>query len=454
MPKTQTSCPACHQPVIVEVQQLFDLAQEPQAKQKLLSNAVNTIHCQACGYQGMVSVPIVYHDPDKELLLSFFPPNLNIPLNEQEKQIGPMINKVIDNLPQEKRKAYLFQPQSMFTYQTMIEKILEADGITKEMLEDQQKKIKLLEKLLTTPKENRLQVIKEDEKQFDIGFFSIFSRIIQSSISQGDESSKQELLDLQQLLFENTEVGKSLLEQTKETEAAIKALREAGKDGLTREKLLDVVSDIKSAIGLTTIVSYARSGMDYAFFQLLSEKIESESDPKEKERLTDLREKLLALTDEIDKRIKEEVDKSKSLLEEILNAPNIEEELMKKIELISEFFIQNLESELSQARKKGDLERLNKLEQVMIVIEKVSAPPEGVKLLESMLTTKSEEEIDVLISENKEQINDEFLGLLNSIIAQTENQPEQKETAEKLKAIFRKVLKFSMKSKLEKQEPL
>jgi hypothetical protein len=336
----------------------------------------------------------------------------------------------------------------------MIEKILEADGITKEMLEDQQKKIKLLEKLLTTPKENRLQVIKEDEKQFDIGFFSIFSRIIQSSISQGDESSKQELLDLQQLLFENTEVGKSLLEQTKETEAAIKALREAGKDGLTREKLLDVVSDIKSAIGLTTIVSYARSGMDYAFFQLLSEKIESESDPKEKERLTDLREKLLALTDEIDKRIKEEVDKSKSLLEEILNAPNIEEELMKKIELISEFFIQNLESELSQARKKGDLERLNKLEQVMIVIEKVSAPPEGVKLLESMLTTKSEEEIDVLISENKEQINDEFLGLLNSIIAQTENQPEQKETAEKLKAIFRKVLKFSMKSKLEKQEPL
>jgi hypothetical protein len=47
----------------------------------------------------------------------------------------------MNRLPQEQRKAYLLRPQSMFTFQTMIEKILEADGITKQMIEDQQNRL-------------------------------------------------------------------------------------------------------------------------------------------------------------------------------------------------------------------------------------------------------------------------------------------------------------------------
>lgn len=452
MPKTQTSCPTCRQPVVVEIQQLFDLVQDPQAKQKLLSNTVNVMQCPSCGYHGMVSVPIVYHDPEKELLLTFFPPNLNAPLNEQEKQIGPLINRIMTSLPQEKRKAYLLQPQSMFTYQTLVEKILEADGITKEMLEEQQKRIKLLEKLITSPKENRLQIMMEEEKLFDIGFFTLFSRIVQSTIAQGDESSKKELIELQQLLFENTKVGKELFGQAKETETALKALQEAGKDGLTREKLLDVIISIKSDVGLSTIVSYVRTGLDYAFFQSLTEKIDKTTEPEEKKNLMDLREKLLAMTDEIDKHLKEEFENSKALLENFLGAENIEAEVMKSVESISELFVQNLESELTQARKKGDLDRINKLEQVMIVIEKFSSPSEGVKLLEALLDTKTDEEINVLLGEKKEEINDEFLALINNVVAQTENQPSQKEINEKLKGIYRKVLKVSMKANLEKKE--
>ena len=118
MAKTQTSCPSCRQPVAVDIQQVFDMGQDPLAKQKLLSNTSNFMQCPSCGYQGMLAVPIVYHDPEKELLLTFFPPDLNTPVNEQEKQIGPLINRIMNNLPQEKRKAYLLQPQIMLTYQT------------------------------------------------------------------------------------------------------------------------------------------------------------------------------------------------------------------------------------------------------------------------------------------------------------------------------------------------
>ena len=210
MAKTQTTCPQCRQPVLVEVEQVFDMAKDPLAKQKILSNQANFFQCSACGYQGLLGIPIVYHDPEKELLLTFFPPDLNTPVNEQEKQIGPLIQRIMDNLPKEQRKAYLLQPKSMLTYQTLIEKILEADGITKEMLEDQQQRINLLERLLKTPADQRLDVINKEKDIIDINFFSILSRIIESAMAQGDEESQKPLLELQKLLFENTETGKTL----------------------------------------------------------------------------------------------------------------------------------------------------------------------------------------------------------------------------------------------------
>jgi len=41
MPKTQVSCPNCRQPVIAEIQQLFDAGVDQRAKQMLLSGMYN-----------------------------------------------------------------------------------------------------------------------------------------------------------------------------------------------------------------------------------------------------------------------------------------------------------------------------------------------------------------------------------------------------------------------------
>ena len=449
MPKTQTNCPNCRQPVIVEVQQLFDMAEDPLAKQKLLTNAANFLQCPTCGYQGMLAMPLVYHDPEKELLLTFFPPDLNTPVNEQEKKIGPLINQIMNNLPQEKRKAYLLQPQTMLTYQTLLEKILEADGITKEMIEDQQKKVRLLERLLGTKKPERLEIIKQEHDLIDVTFFTILSRIVQSSMAQGDEKAQKELLELQQDLFENTEVGKSIYSQAKETEAVIKSLQEASKDGLTREKLLEVVIQTDSDVQTPMIVSLARAGMDYSFFQLLSERIEKAEDKSEKEKLSSLREKLLSLTEEYDRKIQEEINKSREVLERILKAENIEEEVLKNAESINEFFIQAVESELSQARKNSDLERITQLEKVMVVLEKATAKPEEVEFLEELLDYDQVSDLENAIKSNKEKITDNFLSILNNVIVQTENQKSQPELVNKLREINKLALKQSMQARLE-----
>ena len=130
MTRTSVPCPVCRQPIVVDLTRLFDLNTDPSAKEKLLSGAANYFQCPNCQQQGIYPTPIVYHDPDKELLLTYFPPELHTPINEQEKTIGPLIKKVMDDLAPEKRKGYLFKPQTMLSQQKLFETILEADGIT------------------------------------------------------------------------------------------------------------------------------------------------------------------------------------------------------------------------------------------------------------------------------------------------------------------------------------
>lgn len=443
MAKTQANCPRCRQPVLAEVNQIFDLYTDPLAKQKLLSGAVNFMHCPSCGFEGMLSLPIVYHDPEKELLLTFFPPELGVPINDQEKQLGSLINHVLDSLPNDKKKAYLLQPQAMLTYQTLLEKILEADGITKEMLEEQQKRINLLQRLITTPKPDQLTIIKQEEGLIDASFFAILSRLLQSAATQQDEKNSKELAELQDLLFKETKVGKEIFTQAKETEDAIKSLQEAGKDGLSREKLLDLILKAPSETQLTTIVSLARTGIDYSFFQLLSEKIDS-AQKEEKQKLIDLREKLLKLTDEIDKHIQAEYDQAKQLLETIITSENIEQNVEKNLSKIDNLFIQVIENELATARKKADLERISKLERIMIVVEKATEPPAEFKLIQELINTNNEEELQNKLQERASEITPEFLELFNNIIVQSEGKNSEEKVLDKIKEVYRSVLRFSM----------
>jgi len=331
----------------------------------------------------------------------------------------------------------------------MIEKILEADGITKEMIADQQKRIDLLDKLIKTPKEKRLAIFEQEKEIIDINFFSILSRIVESAMAQGDNNSQKPLLELQQDLFENTPVGQELFTQAKETNSAIKSLQEASKDGLTREKLLEILENAPSEAQLSTVASLARSGLDYGFFQLLSEKIDSTQEKDKKQGLTQLREKLLQITQEIDRQSQEQMNEAKQLLEKIVSVEKIEEELEKNLHVINDFFIQVLQTELSAARKDGNLERIQKLERIMIVIEKASAPAKEIKFFENLLEFKDQDDLDRLISENSANINQAFLDLMNNIVNQVQKQDNQPELFEKVRTVHKAVLRHSMKKKME-----
>ncbi len=446
MPKTRINCPNCRQPIMADIDQLFDVGQDPSAKQKILSGTFNLASCPNCGFKGMIATPLVYHDPSKELLLTYFPPELSLPINEQERIIGPLITRVTNSLPQEKRKAYLLQPQAMLTLQTMVERILSVDGITKEMIQAQQERMNLLQKLVNASDESITEITAKDDALFDSDFFNLLNRLIEASAVNGDQESAKRLNEVQKKLLGSTTFGKQVQEQSKDVEAAIQALQSAGKS-LTREKLLEMVTKAPNETQLSVLVSLGRPGMDYEFFKLLSEKIErARGDGRD--RLITLRDQLLEMTRAIDKQMEERVLQSRKNLNAILQSKDIQGTMAQNLALVDEFFVQIFNEEMEAARKAGDLEKISKLKQVEEVVDKASAPPPEVALIQEFLeAAESDLELTKKLEEHKIEITPEFMEILSSLLVRTDS-GEDAELKSRMNKVFSAALRLTMTENL------
>ncbi len=448
MAKTSVPCPNCRQPVIIDLQRLFDLNTNPEAKELLLSGGANAFQCTTCGYQGSYPTPIVYHDPDKELLLTYFPPELHTPVTEQEKTIGPLIKKVMDDLSPEKRKAYLFNPQTMLTQQRLFETILEADGITPEMMKAQQEKLLLLQELANATAERMETLILENDHKIDEELFILLSRLAQASATANDQQSVHALTHVQEALLEHSSVGKAAALEAAETRAAMTELQELSKTGLTRENLLDLfISHAGNEIRTTAIASMARGGLDYTFFQTLTDRIEA-SDEAEKPKLEALREKLLVVVEAIDKAVQAQLADSHQLLEELLAADNIEQATREALPRINQSFTDVLNNEVTVAQQANDTEKLEKLVVVVSVLRAASSSGAVLQIIEEMLRLETAEERNELLNQAGDLINDEFTQTLSRLVTQVEEQGDQPDLVEKLKEINREVLRFTMRRNL------
>ena len=449
MPQTQVSCPRCRQPVPANVEQLFDVTADPGAKQRLLGGVSNFVRCPYCGHEGRLATPVVYHDNEKELLLTFFPPELGLPVNEQEKIIGPLIKQVMDKLPAEKRKAYLLSPKPNFTFESMIELILGKDGITPEMIKSQQERVALIDRLLQASSADvRSEIIKQNEKVIDEQFFGLFGRLAQSAASQQPKLGEA-LMAVQDQLLKETAFGRGLAESVGEMEAAAKVLQEAGQ-GLTREKLLDFVIAAPSDARIRAYVNLARGGMDYSFFQTLTERIEKASGD-EKTKLEAVREKLMDYTNEVDRQIEARYKQAQQFIDTLLQQEDITAATQANLQNFNQDAVDIAQQMLRQASEKNDYVMMGKLQKMVEALQQASAPPE-MGFIEQLLEAPDAPAIEKMLTENADMVNDQFLEALNGLVAQIEQQgqgnPEAQAISEKLSVVYKIALKFSMKKNL------
>jgi hypothetical protein len=437
--------------IAANVEQLFDVTQDPQAKQRLLGGGSNVARCPHCGYQGRLASPIVYHDNDKELLLTFFPPELNVPLNEQERIFGPLIKKVTESLPPEKRKGYLLKPIPNLSYESMIKLILGKDGVTPEMLKEQQDRVQVIERLIqASSKDVRSEIIKQNINLFDEQFFALFSRLAQSAAGSGQQQIAQSMISLQDQLLEETEFGRQLKESVGELEAATKTLQDVGK-GLTREKLLDIVLESQSDARLRAYVNLARGGMDYQFFQLLTEKIEKASS-EDKAKFETMREKLLSYTSDVDKQMEARYKQAQDLVETILAQDDVVKAIQDNAQNITQDVVDIANQMLRQASEKNDYARMGKLQKMIDFLRQASTPPE-VEFIEHLLDAPDDATLEQMLEANKDMVNDQLMEAMIGLVAQVDQaaeqgNPEAKALSEKLSQVYKMAMKFSMKKNM------
>jgi hypothetical protein len=217
---------------------------------------------------------------------------------------------------------------------------------------------------------------------------------------------------------------------------------------LTREKLVDLVIEAPNEIRISALVSLARPGMDYQFFQILSQRIDASSG-EERERLSNLREQILTLTEQIDKQAKQRSAAAQQLVNQILEEGDLSQAIQQHAPEIDEFFLQAIQQSLDEARKSGDLERSANLSQLEEIIRQATAQPPEIEFLEELLEAENEAARQDLIENNKDKITPEFFQMLSGLMNQVMETSQDPELVEQVKAVNRQVLRFSMQSSLQ-----
>lgn len=73
--KQSVKCPKCGQMSDVTVWSSVTVKDGPDLKTDLLSGRLNMFHCPSCSQVGLMPHPMLYHDEDKKLMISFSPTN-------------------------------------------------------------------------------------------------------------------------------------------------------------------------------------------------------------------------------------------------------------------------------------------------------------------------------------------------------------------------------------------
>ncbi len=443
---TQIPCPNCRSLIQAQIQQLIDVDQNPGAKAQLLSGSLNHIQCGVCGFDGAVAVPIVYHDPQHELLLTYVPIEASMPKNEQERIIGQMIKRVSDRLPPEERKGYLFQPQTILTMQGLVERVLEAEGISKEEIDAQRATMRLFEKVLTLPEEQIETFVKEHDAELDGTFFQIASLALQST---GDRKAQEAIGARLEKIIEFSSFGKKLKAQEEALKEATESLQALAEQGLTHETLLDLLAEATDENRVVALVNLTRPALDYSFFQLITERID-QAQSEEKEHLTSLRQQILEITEELDRIQEARAAQSAALLKTLLNADDLDQALLQALPMIDDLFLGILHANLQDAEKRKDedlTKRLSAIEQRIRSLAQESMP-EGLKLAQRLLEIEDEEGAIKLLEESKKAIDNDLLNALVSTVQQLEARQE-KDAAARIQKVYKHALKLSMQEKMK-----
>ena len=425
--QTQVTCPNCQTPYSAQVFQLLDVGQQPEIKNYILSGQLNMAQCPNCGAGGQISTPLVYHDPAHELFMTFVPPEMNMDQVQREQIIGSMVRQIMDATPQEKRKAYMLTPQTVLTYQTFMENILETEGITKEMIARQREQSGLLSKLANADADVRDYLIEENGSLLDEQFFALLQQIIDMAAQANDEEQMVKLTNLRAKLMVDTPVGREIEKRQIALHAFSRDVKAQGGGASADLLLKHILLNQHDDTIIEALVMTGQDALRYQFFQLFSEeiaKVEQEGELAKAQRLTEIRTRLVGIYDEMREQSNRMMAEAAETLQMILDAPDRQTAVAENFQRLDDAFMYFLLQRINQADEGGNAEEAAQLRQVQELIAdtaQAQVPPE-IRLLNQMLEAPSDAEREQILDENPQLVAQEILQVLDAVQQQVEQQ--------------------------------
>ncbi len=443
--QTTINCPRCQTPFQTEITQIIDAQQQPQLKHMLLNGQVNVAVCPNCGTGTQLAAPMLYHDAEHALLMVYVPMELNLPMAEQEKLIGQLTKAITDSTPPAQFRAYMLQPQTIITMKTFMEKVYATEGITPEMLQRQQDQMKLLQDLLGADKSTAVSLIQDNQALIDETFFAILQSTIQN-IQQMPENDSQmiALSNLQARLYTHTELGQKI---EKRQMILHRFRQEAQKQGgLSYELFVSYLVEHAGDEGTTdALINMAQQGINYQLIAQVAAEIEKANeagDTAKAAQIEALRDRLVAIYDEMQTASREILQQAKQTLDAILQAPDKGQAIQQNVDRIDEAFMYYLSAELAQAEERQDVNRQQELQavQAFIMAEAERAMPPQFRLLNQLLRLEDEQAQRELIAQIPAEGRPELANLLASVTSELsdneESDPELQGRIAKLQALL------------------
>lgn len=423
MPKatrTTIACPNCRQPVNAVVESLIDAGQDPEAKIRLLTGRTNTVQCPNCGVTSTLATPLLYHDPEKQLLISFMPMESNLPKDQQERVMGDLMRELTGSIPKEQVKGYLFQPRQALTMQGLVDQILQADGVTPEMMEAQRATVRLVESMLAATDETLPGLVQQNDAQINDQFFQAMSVMAQRALQENRPDVAQRLMEMQSQIAELSTFGQELIARRERQEEMIEAVADdlnALGANAQRSDIIDLAVKYASEEDrLQALVGLVRPALDYTFFQELTVRI-GQAPAAERDQLEALRTRLTELTAEADRQAQLALQDAVRLLQAIASSPDPMAVIAENLPLIDDAFMSVLTANIQEAERRGDVNssgRLKQIYQAVVSVLQSQMQPE-LRFVNQLLSTDSDEEARKLVIEQADQFGDGLLDVMDAV---------------------------------------
>lgn len=422
---TPIRCPQCSTSFVVEVRTIVDVGDEPELKEQFLRGQVNYARCPNCGAGGMLSSPLLYHDPDKELLISYIPAELGYTADQQEHVVGGLVNAVMNQLPPERRKGYFLQPRSALTLDGLFDAILEADGVSREVLEGQRAKLRVLNELLAAVDDDKTldTLVEKHRDALDYEFFLLLSNLIDADEAGTTDQPVQGLAQLREKLLQRVSP----------------AMPRTAPQNLSYDELIDMLSGDEAAKTWRTTIALNRQRLDYGFFQALTARIDAAQaagDAKTAEALTALRQRILDELDAQNRLVREAEDEASLLVMQLLEAQDVKAAVREHRDEIDDVFLMVV-ARLQAAAARRDEARAARLgailDAALEVIEENLPPAE--RLMNRLLRTDTLEESNRVLEESRGLLNDGFLTLFDGYVAELERRGQDSALLDHLRQV-------------------